>query len=98
MRTHLTEKSPLSSYFARCLRCLSPVVIADCPNTSETAFEKVLPTLVNSKTITLTVADNAKSEYRKCVTKIVNERKFDFLNFDKEILTKKLYLWYQGFD
>ena len=30
-----------------------------------TAFEKVLPTLVNSKTIALTVADNAKSEIRK---------------------------------
>ena len=56
--THLIEKSPLSSFFARCLRCLSPVFIAKCPDASETAFKKVLSKLVNSKTIASTGDDN----------------------------------------
>ena len=40
MRTHFIEKSQVSSYFARYLRCLSPVFIVECPDASETAFQK----------------------------------------------------------
>ena len=42
MCIHLIEKSPLSSYFARFLRCLSPVFVAECPDATKIAFEKVL--------------------------------------------------------
>ena len=85
MCTHLIEKSPLSSYFARCLRCLSPVFIAESSDASETAFKNALSKLVNSKTIAPTGADKVKSEYQKFVTRTVRERKLYFLNVDKKV-------------
>ena len=42
-------------------RCISQVFIADCPDASETAFERVLYKLVNPKTIAPTVVGKAKS-------------------------------------
>ena len=82
----LDWKSPLSSYFTRCLRCLSLVFIAECPDASEAAFEKILSKLVNSKSIAPTFADKAKSGYHKFVTRTERkEKKSDFLNFDKKV-------------
>ena len=62
-----------------------PVFIAECPGVSETALEKVLSKLVSSKTIAPTVAEKAKSEYHKFVTRTIRDRKSDFLNFDKKV-------------
>ena len=64
---------------------MSLVFIAECPDTSETAFEKVLSKLVSSKIIACTVADNTKSENHKFLKRMVKERKSDFLNFDKNV-------------
>ena len=51
-------------------------------------FKKELPIklskLVSPKTIVPTVANKAKSEYHKFVTRTVKERKTYFLNFDKK--------------
>lgn len=73
MCIHLIEKSPLSSYFARFLRCLSPVFVAECPDATKIAFEKVLNKLFYSKTIAPTVADKARSGYRRFVTGAVKK-------------------------
>ena len=51
----------------------------------ETAFEKALSKLVNSKVIAPTLADKAESTYHKFAIGTVKERKYDFLNFDKRV-------------
>ena len=56
------------------LRFLSPAFITECLDASETDFGKVLSKLFNSKTITPTVADKAKPEYHKFITRKVKER------------------------
>lgn len=57
----------LLSSFPKCLRCLSPVFVAEFPDASETVFENVLSKLINFKTIASTVVKKAKSEYYKSI-------------------------------
>ena len=82
--SHIIEKSPLCSHFARCLRCLSPIYMAQYPESCEKAFEKILTKLNSSKLIASAIADKAKSQYHKFMTRTVKERKPDFLNFNKK--------------
>ena len=55
--THLMEKSPVKSFFARCLRGLSPNYIRECSETCEKLLDKVLSKLVSCKVITPDTAD-----------------------------------------
>ena len=82
--THLVEKSPVNSFFARCLHCLSPNYIGECSETCEKLFDKVLSELVvYYKVITPDTADGSKSQYSKFVTTVVKENKSEFLNYSK---------------
>ena len=81
--THLMEKSPVKSFFARCLRCLSPNYIGECSETCEKLFDKVLSNLVSYKVITRDTANRCKSQYSKFVTTVVKENKPEFLNYSK---------------
>ena len=79
--THLMEKSPVKSFFARCLCCSSPNYIGGCSETYEKLFNKVLSRLVSYKVITPDTADHSKSQYSKFVTTVVKENKPEFLNY-----------------
>jgi hypothetical protein len=81
--THLMEKSPVKSFFARCLRCLSPNYIAECSETCEKLFDRILSKLVSYKLITPDTADRSKSQYNKFTTTVVKENKPEFLNYSK---------------
>ena len=81
--THLMEKSPVKSFFARCFCCLSPNYIGECSETCEKLFDKVLSELISYKVITPDTADHSKSQYRKFFATVVKENKPEFLNYSK---------------
>ena len=81
--SHMIEKSPLTSHIARCLRCLSPTYLAECPEACEILFDKILTKLISYKRITSAVADQSKSGYRKFIKTSVKEKKSEFVNYDK---------------
>ena len=81
--THLMEKSPVKSFFARCLCCLSPNYIGDCSEAGEKFFDNVLSELVSYKVITPDTADRSKSHYSKFFATVVKENKPEFLNYSK---------------
>lgn len=51
MCSHITEKRPLSSLMARCLRSLLPTYMVESPEAFELLFDKMLLKLVSYKTI-----------------------------------------------
>ena len=59
--THLTQKSPSKSFFARCLCFLSPDCIRKYSETCEKLFDKVLSKMVSYKVITPDTADHSNS-------------------------------------
>ena len=63
--THITEKSPLSSLVARCLKCFSPSFIGEFPEKCEYLFDKLFMKLVTYKKLAASVADLAKGEFSK---------------------------------
>ena len=68
--SHLIEKSPVKSYFARCCRCLSPNYIGECSESCEKLFDIVLSKLASYKVITPDTADYSKSQYSKFITTV----------------------------
>ena len=83
--THLMEKSPVKSFFARCLCCLPPNYIRKCSETCEKLFDKVLSKLISYKVLHPDTADRSKSksQYSAFVTTVVKENKPEFLNYSK---------------
>ena len=81
--THLMDKSPMKSFFAKCLHCLSPNYIGECSETCEKLLDKVLSKLVSYNVIAPDTADRSKSQCRKFVTTVVKENKPEFLNYSK---------------
>ena len=79
--THLKEKSPVKSVFARCLKCLSPSYMVECSKACESLFQKLLEKLVTRR---LFIADDAKMEYSWFAPTIVKKNSNEFLNFKKE--------------
>ena len=77
--TNLMEKSPVKSFFARCLCCY----IGECSETCEKLFDKVLSKLVSYKVINPDTAGRSKSQCSKFVTTVVKENKPEFLNYSK---------------
>ena len=63
--THVTEKSPLSSLVARCLKYSSPSFMVEFPEKCEYLFDKLLMKLVTYKKFAVSVADLAKGEFSK---------------------------------
>ena len=61
--THTMEKSTMNSLFHRYLRCLSPNYMADCPETCEALFQKILEKVVACKHLPAKEADLAKLQY-----------------------------------
>ena len=59
--THLTQKSPSKSFFARCFCFLSPDCIRKYSETCEKLFDKVLSKMVSYKVITPDTADHSNS-------------------------------------
>ena len=57
---HASKTSPLNSLIARCTKCLSPPFMAECAESCEVMFDKLLTKMVSYKTISRTVADDAK--------------------------------------
>ena len=76
------EKSPVKSFSAKYLCCLSPNYIGECSETCEKLFDKVLSDLVSYK-VTPDTADCSKSQYSKFVAIVVKENKPEFLNYSK---------------
>ena len=80
---HLLSKSPLTSYFARCAKCLDPTTMGEMPDVCKQSFHKMLEKLVEYKQVTSHVADEAEKEYKKFLYTVVKENKAFFLEFDK---------------
>ena len=59
--THLMEKTPVKSFFARCLQLLSSNCNGKFSETCEKLFNKVLSNMVSYKVITPDTADRSKS-------------------------------------
>ena len=57
--THLIKKSPVTSFFAKYLRCLSRNYIEECSEACKKLFDKVLPKLASYKVITPDTADRS---------------------------------------
>ena len=79
---HISEKSPLNSYFARLVQCLNRINLAEIPEFSERRFHNILQKLVDCKQITSSLADKAKQEFRKFKSNIARENKAIFRNYD----------------
>ena len=80
---HLLSKSPLTSYFARCAKCLDPTTMGEMPDVCKQSFHKMLEKLVEYKQVTSHVADEAEKECKKFLDTVVKENKAFFLEFDK---------------
>ena len=94
MCNHITEKSPLSSLMARCLKSLSPIYMAESPENCEIFFDTiVLMKLVTYKKIAASVADSAKREYSKFCQTVVLDNKEEFASFDKNTDRLDYFLW-----
>ena len=85
---HVLEKSPLNSYFAQCTRSLSPLYLAEEPESSEKYFSGLLSKLVEYKQIKPSEADVAKEEFSHFVCFVVRENKvyFSEYNFNNDCL------------
>ena len=66
--TYLMEKSPMKSFFARCLHCLSPNYIGECSETCEKFFDKVL-----SKLILLTALSHSAASLLLLLSKKISQ-------------------------
>ena len=93
MCTHLKEKSPLKSVFARCLKCLSPSYMVEYSEACEILFQKLLEKLVSYEKIVPSIADDAKMEYSGFVSVIVKKNSDEFLSFKKEKDRLDVFLW-----
>ena len=60
---HILEKSPLNSYFAWCTRSLSPLYLAEAPESGEKYFSGLLSKLVQYRQIKPSEVDVAKEEF-----------------------------------
>ena len=80
---HLLSKSPLTSCFARCAKCLDPTTMGEMPDVCKQSFHKMLEKPVEYKQVTSHVADEAEKEYQKFLYSVVKENKAFFLEFDK---------------
>ena len=81
--SHMMEKSPMTSLFARCLPCLSPAYMLEQREICEKFFEIILEKLVSYKKILANDADSAKLEYSNFLAKVVKVNKSDFVKFNK---------------
>ena len=91
--SNMMEKSTMTSLFATCLRCLSPVYMLEQPEICEKFFKKILEKLVSYKKILAKDADAAKLEYSNFLTKIVKANKSDFLKLNKSSNRVDLFFW-----
>ena len=84
----ILEKSSLNSYFARCTGSLSPLYLAEAPESSEKYFSGLLSKLVEFKQIKPSTADVEKEEFSHFVRFVVRENKvyFSEYNFDRDCL------------
>ena len=89
--SHMMEKSPMTSLFARCLPCLSPAYMLEQREICEKFFEKILEKLVSYKKILAKDADSAKLEYSNFLTKVVKVNKSDFVKFNKSSVRVDLF-------
>ena len=83
----------MTSFWARCLRCLSPAYMLEQPEICENFFEKNLEKLVSYKKVSAKYADAAKLEYSNFLTKIVKANKSDFVKFSKSNDRVDLFFW-----
>ena len=91
--SHALEKSPLRSLFARCMQCLSPTYIAECPESCILKYEKILTKLVEYKIITPSSADVSKLQYQNFISTIARDNKNEFMTFDKALQRLDVFLW-----
>ena len=91
--SHALEKSPLRSLFARCMQCLSPTYIAECPESCILKYEKILTKLVEYKIITPSSADLSKLQYQHFISTIARDNKNEFMTFDKALQRLDVFLW-----
>ena len=75
---HLLSKSPLTSYFARCAKCLDPTTMGEMPDVCKQSFHKMLEKLVEYKQVTSHVADEAEKEYKKFLYTVVKREQSFF--------------------
>ena len=76
--THLMEKNPVKSFFARYFCCVSPIFIGECSETCEKLFDKDLSKLVSCRVDTPDTANHSKSQYSKFDNSVVKENKQEF--------------------
>ena len=73
----------MNSFFASCLCCVSPNYMADCPETCEALFQKILEKLVAYKFLPPKEADLAKLQHSAFLSNTVNPIKMILLNLAK---------------
>ena len=83
LKSHMMEKSPMTSLFARCLRCLLPAYMLEQPEICKKIFKKVLEKQSTYKKILAKDNNAAKLEYSNFLTKIVKANKSDSVKFNK---------------
>ena len=93
MCTLITEKSPLLSLVACCLKCFSLSFLVEFPEKCEYPSDTLLMKLVTYKELTASVADLAKGEFSKFCETVVVGNKEEFLSFDKDKDCLDYFLW-----
>ena len=73
----------MNSLFACCLCCLSPNYTADCPETCEALFQKIIKKIVTYKHLGAKEADLAKLQYSAFLSNIIKVNKNDLGKFSK---------------
>ena len=75
-------KSLWTSYTGQSAGSFNPVNLAEIRNSSEKWFHNLLQTLVGSKLVTYSLADDEKKEFQKFMHDVVRENKTLFRNYN----------------
>ena len=79
---HALEKCQLKSLFARCMQCLAPSYIGECPEFC-ILYERILTKFVEYNIITPSSADVSELLYHKFLSTAVKANKEEFMKFEK---------------
>ena len=63
LASHITTKTPIQLYFARCTRSLNPIYMVEDPDAYKRLFDCILAKLVSTKHFTSEFVDECKQQY-----------------------------------
>ena len=81
MANHIATKTPIDSYFARCVRSLNPIYMVEDLDAPKKLFDRILAKLVSTKHFRSEFADECRQRCSAFLQIIVKADEASFLNF-----------------